>query len=68
MNTRAEDRAPNENRRTHTPDGEREALPSNSPMQLTATFAARGVLCPPRLLSMAAADWHVSRAKEVPAE
>ena len=33
--------------------------PSNSPMQLTATIAACGVLRPPRLLRMAAADWNV---------
>lgn len=35
----------------------------NQPMLLPATVAARGVVPPPRLLSVAAADWHV-RAPE----
>ena len=38
--------------------------PSNSPMQLTATIAACGVLRPPRLLRMAAADWNVRRIRD----
>lgn len=33
--------------------------PPSSPMLLTATIAAHGVLRSPRLLRTAAADWHV---------
>ena len=34
-------------------------VPPNMPMLLTATIAARGVLRPPCLLRMSAADWRV---------